>query len=133
MAVFVHATFFPVTIVMHFYTFPFLIMAKFLARACGLPVGRRSGGWLALTLVATINVIIFHFPFSVTTFSHRKSVRIKKLIEQTLTGAPKNLRVDTFPDPCRSFWGPLPAILAVRKGSQRHKAGINSSFIILHK
>ena len=30
-----------------------------LARACGVPVGRRSGGRLAMTLVATINVIIF--------------------------------------------------------------------------
>ena len=31
------------------------------AQACGLPVGRRSGGRLAMTLVATINVIIFSF------------------------------------------------------------------------
>ena len=31
-----------------------------LARACGIPVGRRSGGRLPTTLVATINVIIFH-------------------------------------------------------------------------
>ena len=29
-----------------------------LARACGVPVGRRSGGRLATKLVATINVII---------------------------------------------------------------------------
>ena len=34
-----------------------------LARACGVPVGRRSGGRLAMTLVATINVIIFFFLF----------------------------------------------------------------------
>merc|ERR1712013_330460 len=34
------------------------IMVK-LVRACGVPVGRRSGGRLAMTLVATINVIIF--------------------------------------------------------------------------
>jgi len=39
------------------------IMVK-LARACGVPVGRRSGGRLAMTLVATINVIIFFFLFS---------------------------------------------------------------------
>ena len=32
-----------------------------LARACGVPVGRRSGGRLAMTLVATINILIFHF------------------------------------------------------------------------
>ena len=35
-----------------------------LARACGVPVGRRSGGRLAMTLVAIINVIIFFFLFS---------------------------------------------------------------------
>ena len=35
-----------------------------LARACGVPVGRCSGGRLAMTLVATINVIIFSFLFS---------------------------------------------------------------------
>ena len=34
-----------------------------LARACGVPVGRRSGGQLAMTLVATINLIIFFFFF----------------------------------------------------------------------
>merc|ERR1712013_219150 len=39
------------------------IMVK-LVRACGVPVGRRSGGRLAMTLVATINVIIFFFLFS---------------------------------------------------------------------
>ena len=32
-----------------------------LARACGVPVGRCSGGRLAMTLVATINDIIFFF------------------------------------------------------------------------
>ena len=39
--------------------------------------------WVAQTLVATINVIIFSIPFfffSVATFSHRRSTRIKKLI-----------------------------------------------------
>ena len=55
-----------------------------LARACGVPVGRHSGGRLATTLVATINVIIFSFLFffffSVVYFSHRRSARIKKLI-----------------------------------------------------
>ena len=37
-------------------------------------------------------------------FSHRKSARIKKLIEQKLTGVPKNHR------PHQPFWGPLAAI-----------------------
>ena len=47
----------------------------------GVPVGRRLGGRLAMTLVATINVIIFFlFFFPVVYFSHRRSARIKKLI-----------------------------------------------------
>ena len=42
----------------------FTQVQKQLARACGVPVGRRSGGRLATTLVDTINVIIFHsIPF----------------------------------------------------------------------
>ena len=36
-------------------------MTLILARAVGVPVGRRSGGRLATTLVATKNVIIFFF------------------------------------------------------------------------
>ena len=40
---------------------------------------------------------------SVVTFSHRGSARIKTLIEQKLTGAPKNLGVDPFPDPVGHF------------------------------
>ena len=67
-----------------------------LARACGVPVCRRSGGRLATTLVATKNDIIFfsfspRFFSSVATFSHRRSDQIKKLILQKSTGAPKNL------------------------------------------
>ena len=54
-----------------------------LARAVGVPVSLCSGGQLATTLVATINIIIFfHFPFffSVTSFSHRRSAWIEKLL-----------------------------------------------------
>ena len=56
-----------------------------LAEAIGVSVGRRSGGRLATALVVTINIIIFFhfpifFPFSVATFSHRRSAEIKKLI-----------------------------------------------------
>ena len=40
-----------------------------LARACDVPVGRRSGGQLAMTLVAIINVIIFFSFFSFLFFS----------------------------------------------------------------
>ena len=46
------------------------------------------------------------FFFSVATFSHRSSARIKKLIEQKLIGAPKNLGVDTFPDSVGYFGAP---------------------------
>ena len=63
---------------------PTLETKGLLARSCGVPVGRRSGGRLAMTLVATINVIIFFIFyflfFSVVYFSHRRSARIKKLI-----------------------------------------------------
>ena len=58
---------------------------EFLARAVGVPVGRHSGGRLATTLVATM---------------------IKKLILQKLTGEPKNLGVDPFPDPIGHFGAP---------------------------
>ena len=53
-----------------------------LAQACGVPVGRRSGGRLVMTLVATKNDIIFFsfFLFPVVYFSHRRSAPIKKLI-----------------------------------------------------
>ena len=49
-------------------TFHFFFILKtdihmhILARAVGIPVGRRLGGWLALTLVATKNIFIFFFP-----------------------------------------------------------------------
>ena len=44
------------------------------------------------------------FSFPVVYFSHRRSARIKKLILKKLTGASKNLGVDTFPDPVSQFW-----------------------------
>ena len=48
----------------------------------------------------------FLFLFPVVYFSHRRSARIKKLILRKLTGAPKNLGVDTFPDPVSHFGAP---------------------------
>ena len=42
--------------------------------------------------------LFFHF-FSIATFSHRRSARIKKLILQKLTGAPRNLGIDPFQTP----------------------------------
>ena len=56
-----------------------------LARACGVPVGRRSGGRLATTLVATISIVIFF-----QAVSNQKTYFVK---------------VDHRP-----FWGPLGAI-----------------------
>ena len=85
-----------------------------LARACGVPVGRRLGRWLATTLVAAIF-------FSVATFSHRRSAWIKKLIQQKLLRTPKNLGVDTFPDPVSHFgahWRPFWILQAVRRCRQ---------------
>ena len=68
-------------------SFQLIFLLLKLARAVGVPVGRRSGGRLATTLVATKNVFIFFlffFPpfffFFVVTFSHRRSARIKKLM-----------------------------------------------------
>ena len=46
------------------------------------------------------------FPFSVVTISQRMSARIKKLIKQKLTLAPKETGVDTFPDPIGHFVAP---------------------------
>ena len=83
-----------------------------LARVCGVPVGQRLGGRLATTLVATINVIIFSLFFSVVYFSHRRSARIKKL------RMPKNLRVETYPEPVGYFgapWWPYWILQAVRR------------------
>ena len=38
---------------------------------------------------------------------NRKAPWIKKLIQQKLTGAPKNLGLDPFPDPVGNFLAPL--------------------------
>ena len=53
-----------------------------LALVVSVPVGQHSGDQLAITtLVATINISFFtNFFFSIATFSHRRSARIKKLI-----------------------------------------------------
>ena len=45
-------------------------------------------------------------PFNQLTFSHRRSAWIKKLIQQKLKEAPKNLSVHPFPDPVCHFWAP---------------------------
>ena len=73
--------------------------------------GRRSGGrLLAMTQWPVFpSVFSFFFPLffpSVAIFSHRRSARIKKRIQRNLTGAPKNLGVDHFPDPGGHFGTP---------------------------
>ena len=52
-----------------------------------------------------------HFHFSVKTYAHRRSARIKNFIERKMTGAPKNSGVHLFPDlvghfkaQWRQFW-----------------------------
>ena len=57
-----------------------------MARACGVPVGRRSGSRLATTLVATINVIIFFlfFPPS-SNFLIEGVLRSKNLFRESPT------------------------------------------------
>ena len=87
--------------------------------------GRSTAG---NDVVATIFIRIFFLFFSffppcfshfssVTTFSHR-SARIKKLILPKLLRTPKNLGVDSFPDPVRHFgapWRPFWILQAVRR------------------
>ena len=50
------------------------------------------------------------FFFSVTTFSHRRSAGIKKLILQKCLGTAINLGLEPFPDPVGHFVAPLAAI-----------------------
>ena len=47
---------------------------------------------------AIFTTIFLFSSFSVTIFSHKRSARIKKLIQRKLTVVPKNLRLNTLPD-----------------------------------
>ena len=60
---------------------------------------------LAMRLVISTSTFLPLF-FRVTTFFNRTAPQIKKLILQKLIGAPKNLGVDTFPDPVGHFGAP---------------------------
>ena len=80
--------------------------------------------WLAFQLV-TVQAVDWHYDsgplfslffstflfFSFTTFPYKRSARIKKLIQQKLTGAPKNLGVHNFSIPIWALSGPQVAIL----------------------
>ena len=78
----------------------FSLFRHSLARACGVPqVGVRAVDcWQWHSGHYSHQSFLFSVFFTVT-FSHRWSARIKKLILQKLAGVPKNLGVDTFPDP----------------------------------
>ena len=84
-----------------------------LARAVGVPVGQRSGGRLATTLMAiTINVIIFSF------FLIEGALGLKNLFSESCLECPKNLGVDIFPDPVGhsgAHWRPFYIFQAVRR------------------
>ena len=70
---------------------------------------QRSGGRLVAMTYWPLFSSVFPLPlffFSVATFSHRRSARIKNLIAQKLTAAPKNLGVNPFPDPVGHFAAP---------------------------
>ena len=92
-----------------------LLFSQLLARAAGVAVGRLQAVDWQRRLWTTIFIIIFHhffhFFFSVATFSHRRSARIKKLIQRKWLQMANNLGWDPFPDavghfgaPSRPFW-----------------------------
>jgi len=61
---------------------------KILARACDVPVDRRSGGRLAMTFVATKNdiiiiIIIFFFLFPLSTFLIEEALGSKNLYRES--------------------------------------------------
>ena len=113
----------------------FIIQVE-LARAVGVAVGRRSGERLATTLVDRYFHHYFPFSifsiFSVATFSHRRSARIKKLIQRKLTEAPQNKGQTPFQTPS-AILGPTgtrcdvaggAALQAVGECPQRRQSGI---------
>ena len=72
---------------------------------------------------------------SVATFSHKRSARIKKLIQQKLIRAPKTLEAETFPDSVGHLWAPyrpfwiFQVMQVVSKCPHRHQAGIPLSIL----
>ena len=86
--------------------------------------GRSTAGnnVVAIIIISFFSFFpVFFLPLffsSVATFSHRRSARIKKLILRKLLRTPKNLGVDTFPDPVGHFgapWRPFWILQAVRR------------------
>ena len=92
-----------------------------------------AGNDVVATLITSLFFIFsrfFYSPFffpSVATFSHRRSARIKKLIQRKLLRMPKNLGADTLPDPVALFGAPQQPFLilqAVNECPRRHLDGI---------
>ena len=119
-----------------------------LTQAVGVPVGQRLGGRLATTLVATkkrlyfLFFLLFFIPFffSVITFSHRRSARIKTYLAK-VDGSAQNPWVRPLSRFHRPFWGSLEAILdfgrlaggeqvlpVLRKWKKKLYASINNEF-----
>ena len=82
-------------------------ICKILARACGVSVGQPTGNVSGHYIQHSFLFLFFFFffSFSVVYFSQRRSAWIKNLIWPKLTGAPKNLGNDTFPDTVVHFCG----------------------------
>ena len=61
-----------------------LLHCRFFGMSIGVAVGRCLGGqllqgkWTVTSITIFFLLIFFYFPFSVTTFSHRRNARIKK-------------------------------------------------------
>ena len=84
--------------------------------------GRSTAGndVVATTIISLFSFFppIFFSVSSVATFSHRRSARIKKLIQRKLLRTLQNLEIDTFPDPVGHFgapWRPFWILQAVRR------------------
>ena len=84
------------------------LFQKFLAQEVGIPVFRHSGGPLEQMLVATISTIIFPFsPFFLhRLLSHSRNALIKRVIQQKITGSPKNQGINPFPYPVNQLGVP---------------------------
>ena len=80
-----------------------------LGEACGVPVGRRSGGRLAMMLVATMNIIIFFSPSQ--PFLIQGVLGSKENYFAKVKASAQKPGGTHLSRPRRPFWGPLVAIL----------------------
>ena len=85
---------------------------------CSLvPVGRRSVGRLAMTLVATINDFFFFSSFLRHLLFSWKQCSDQKTYLANVDGSAKKLRGSHLSRSCPPFWGPLTAILNFAGGA----------------